>query len=218
MQIYTGIETEKFGCYPDPGAPLHEMRRTLGEDSVIVGTIGRSQKVKNQIALVDAFAKLVSGAPDLRQVLRLVIVGDGPERQRLLDRLNREGLLELSWIPGARDDIPGILQSMDIFVLPSLMEGISNTILEAMASSLPIIAFPVGGNSELVESGTTGMLVESDDSAALAGALEHYVRNKAIRQRHGRAGKDRALSLYSIDSMVNGYLKAYRRVLAEHQG
>ena len=107
--------------------------------------------------------------------------------------------------------MPELLRGLDCFVLPSLAEGISNTILEAMASGLPVIATRVGGNAELVEDGTTGALVPAADSEALArgdAALRRAIRSS--RGAHGRAGRARVERRFSLDAMVAQYHGALR--------
>ena len=116
-------------------------------------------EVKDQLTLARAFCKLVETLPGGRERVALVMVGDGELRQPTIKLLAAAGLDAISWLPGAREDAAEYLRALDIFVLPSLAEGISNTILEAMASGLPVIATDVGGNSELVIDGETGHLV-----------------------------------------------------------
>ena len=145
-----------------PGCPFAEPA------SFVFGTVGRLQAVKNQALLARAFVRLLEIAPDLRERVRLVIVGEGPTRVEITRILADANASALAWLPGARDDVAQALRSFDAFVLPSLAEGISNTILEAMASGLPVIATRVGGNAELVDDGTTGTLVPSADTEALA--------------------------------------------------
>ncbi len=146
------------------------------------------QAVKDQLTLVRAFVRLLERRTDLRQRLRLVIIGDGALRAPALDLLTRAGMLDLAWLPGERADIAEIMRGLDVFVLPSLAEGISNTILEAMATGLPIIATRVGGNPELVEEGRTALLVPADDPRAMAAAIAVYADDAAKRQQHGAAG------------------------------
>jgi glycosyltransferase involved in cell wall biosynthesis len=117
------------------------------------------QLVKDQTTLAQAFIRVLAEFPELRSRLRLVMIGDGPLRARAQAMLAEAGVAGLAWLPGQRDDIPEILRGLDCFVLPSLAEGISNTILEAMASGLPVIATDVGGNAELIEAGRSGELV-----------------------------------------------------------
>ena len=138
-----------------------------------------------------------------------------PRSWRILADANASAL---AWLPGARDDIAQVLRSFDAFVLPSLAEGISNTILEAMASGLPVIATRVGGNAELVDDGTTGTLVSSADAAALAQAMLRYARDPALARAQGRAGRDRAERLFSLDAMVTRYTALYDRLLQGRRG
>jgi glycosyltransferase involved in cell wall biosynthesis len=136
-----------------------------------------------------------------------LVVGDGPERRRL-ESAAGEGIVFL----GNRLDVPEILRSLDVFVLPSLNEGISNTILEAMASGVPVVATRVGGNPELVEDGQTGTLVSARDKEAFASALIRYLDDPDLRRLHGEAGRARACNHFSVSKMVDGYEAVYRRV------
>jgi glycosyltransferase involved in cell wall biosynthesis len=123
---------------------------------------------------------------EARTRLRLVIVGNGSERSACAELVRGAGADDLVWLPGERNDIPSLMRAFDVFVLPSLGEGISNTILEAMASGLPIVATRVGGNVELVEEGATGALVRPSDPEAVADALESYFVNPELRCLMGR--------------------------------
>ena len=117
---------------------------------MVIGTVGRMLPVKDQLTLVRAFILLVSKNVEWRKLLRLVVVGDGPLREESMRLLCEAQVEDIVWFSGEREDIPDLLRGMDVFVLPSIAEGISNTILEAMATGLPVIATQVGGNSELV--------------------------------------------------------------------
>ena len=114
---------------------------------------------------------------------------------------------------GSRNDVSELMRAFDIFALPSLAEGISNTILEAMASGLPVVATDVGGNGELIEAGVTGLLVPKADPAALADTLARYVDDAALRAEHGRAGRLRVEQQFSLDRMVERYTRIYRLAL-----
>ena len=127
-------------------------------------------------------------------------------------------LSHFAWLPGTRDDVAALMQGIDLFVLPSLVEGISNTILEAMACGLPIIATRVGGNPELVEEGVTGSLVPPANPGALAEAIVPYLLNRNLAASQGRAGRTRAESRFSMESMVNSYMQVYDRVLERKTG
>ncbi|MCL4797982.1 MAG: TIGR03088 family PEP-CTERM/XrtA system glycosyltransferase [Burkholderiales bacterium] len=211
-QLYNGVDTARFfpgganrprvaDCpFADPGLWL-------------VGTVGRMQAVKDPVNLARAFVRSIERNPPARARLRLVMVGDGPLRPEVERTLTAAGMRELAWLPGERADVPEIMRGLDCFVLPSLAEGISNTILEAMASGLTVIATRVGGNAELVEEGLTGRLVPPADSEALATRILDYLHHPEVLRRHGRAGRNRAERQFSLDRMVADYDRLYRRQL-----
>ncbi len=170
------------------------------------------QEVKDQVTLAKAFVRAVRRHPSGTR-LRLVMVGDGPLRKRVDDVLGAAGLRELAWLPGERSDVPDILRGLDCFVLHSLAEGVSNTILEAMATGLPVVATRVGGNPELVEDGATGQLVPSADSEAMAMAILGYFDDPATARRHARAARQATVQRFSLDRMVRDYLSLYDALL-----
>ena len=211
-QIYNGVDTGKFApaaLKPDGVLP----DSLAGNDKIIVGTVGRLQPVKNQMALVRDFARIVREQPALRSTLRLAIVGDGRARQALVDCVNAEQIAELTWMPGARHDVAQVLKCLDVFVLPSLNEGISNTILEAMATGLPVVASNVGGNSELVTDHVTGMLYDVERPQGLYLALQPYLTDRELRRRHGAAGRLQVEKEFNIDTMVGRYQALYDGLL-----
>jgi glycosyltransferase involved in cell wall biosynthesis len=124
------------------------------------------------------------------------------------------GLGDRVWLAGERADVAEILRGLDCFVLPSLGEGISNTLLEAMATRLAVVATRVGGNAELIESGMTGLLVPPGDSDALADALVRYSSDRAMARRHAKAARRVAQSRFSLARMVNDYCSLYETALA----
>ncbi len=117
---------------------------------------------------------------------------------------------------GESDRVAEEMRKMDVFVLPSLNEGISNTILEAMASGLPIVAFRVGGNSELVEDGANGALIPEPGEDGLTEALSRYVDSSELIAKHGRASRVRAEHLFSLQTMVDSYAALYAQLLDSH--
>lgn len=212
-QIYNGVDSEKF-CPPLDGRESLPVADFAGPDSIVVGTVGRMQTVKDQLTLVRAFLQVLKTVPDARKYLRLVLVGDGPLRAAAEKMLAEDDALQLAWLAGARHDIPELLRGLDVFVLPSLAEGISNTILEAMATGLPVVATRVGGNPELVADGVTGTLVPASDPMAMAAAIADYFLDAGKRQRHGKAAREMVERKYSMDAMVAAYMGVYDRVLA----
>lgn len=215
-QIYNGVDMGRFragnGSRPSVGPEGFAQSGTF-----VVGTVGRMEAVKDQLTLVRAFIHLVQTEPKTRKSLRLIIVGDGPLREKATSLLREAQAEQLSWLPGERADIPEIMRSMDLFVLPSLAEGISNTILEAMASSLPVVATRVGGNPELVDDGRSGRLVPPSDPVATAEAILSYLMNSDQKTLHGQVGRARIEARFSMETMVNGYLSVYDDVLNNRQ-
>ena len=169
--------------------------------------------VKDQLSLVRAFLLLLEKLDRYERArLRLMIVGDGPCRQPCLDLLAQAGAQHQAWLPGTRDDVAPLLRAMDIFVLPSLAEGSSNTILEAMATGLPVVATDVGGNAELVQPGWSGALVPPRSPELLAAALFDYYRAPELGARHGARGRRQVLAEHSLAAMAGAYLAVYDRL------
>ena len=169
--------------------------------------------VKDPLNLVRAFIDLTQSRPKLRETFRLVMVGGGSQRQKAIDLLRKAGCEQISWLPGDRDDVPLLMRAMNLFVLPSLAEGISNTILEAMASGLAVVATDVGGNSELVIDRQTGHLVAGGDSRAIAIALGRYADAPHLLEDEGRMARKIAEDRYGIDLMVRKYRAVYDELL-----
>ena len=211
-QIYNGVNCRTFhpAKYERGNIPESDFAPS---GTFVIGTVGRMEEVKDQVNLTRAFIQLAYDLPREKPRLRLAMVGDGPLRAKCENLLSEAGLRHLAWIPGARNDIAGLMRGMDIFVLPSLAEGISNTILEAMASGLPIIATSVGGNPELVVENVTGRLVPAADPIAIAEAIRPYLINSELVRHHGRASRLRAETRFSMDAMLDSYVQVYDRVL-----
>lgn len=211
-EISNGVDAERFhpaasGREPIDGCPFRDPGLWL------IGTVGRMQPVKDQANLVLAFVRAIERDPAQSNRLRLVLVGDGPLLEDAHTVLRAAGMSALAWLPGERSDVPTILRGLDCFVLPSLAEGISNTILEAMASGLPVIATAVGGNTELVEPGRTGELVPPGDPEALTEKILGYSQNIEAARAAGRAGRKRVERQYSLADMVDRYEALYTRLL-----
>ncbi|MHC4549816.1 MAG: glycosyltransferase [Planctomycetota bacterium] len=202
-QIYNGVDTEVWR----PGAEGAAVRAELGipPDAFVAGIVARMDPIKDHATLLRAFAAVRARHPGAR----LLVVGDGEEEERLR-ALACEGIHFL----GHREDVPRILRATDVFALSSLNEGISNTVLEAMATGLPVVATRVGGNPELVEEGVTGRLVASGDADGLADAIAAYAADRALVRAHGAAGRQAAISKFSIRQMVEAYEEVWSRVAA----
>lgn len=212
QQIYNGVDTERF--HPAPGGRESiEACPFQGPDLFVVGTVGRMQTVKNQTLLARAFVRALQLQPDAAKALRLVMVGEGPLREQARRIIGAAGLGALAWLPGERSDVAHLMRGFDVYVLPSLAEGISNTILEAMASGLPVIATSVGGNPELVLEDVTGQLVASQDVDAMANAMLQLLRKPEKITAMRSAGRSLALQRYSLTAMITAYAELYEREL-----
>jgi sugar transferase (PEP-CTERM/EpsH1 system associated) len=215
-QIYNGVDISRFTR--PATARVKPAGFPFGDEGLfVVGTVGRMQTVKAQPLLAQAFVRALQRQPGLRSTLRLVMVGDGPLRAQAQAVLEQAGVDHLAWLPGERADVPDVMRALDCFALPSLTEGISNTILEAMASSLPVVATAVGGNAELVVDGQTGKLVPSGDVEAMAECITNLAADPSRAAVMGAAGRRRAETYFSLPAMVDAYQRLYDRLLGERQ-
>ena len=211
-QAYNGVDTGHF--YPSHGGPLRIPDCPFDPaQHWLIGAVGRMQPVKDQVMLANAFVQTLALAPQLKPRLRLVMVGEGPLRLQALAVLESAGLAHLAWLPGERHDVADIMRGLHAFTLPSLAEGISNTILEAMASGLPVVATAVGGNADLVRHGQTGYIVPASNPAAMAHELVRLASNPEQASAMGAAGRRRVESAFSMQAMVNTYLTVYDQQL-----
>ncbi|MEE9413381.1 MAG: TIGR03088 family PEP-CTERM/XrtA system glycosyltransferase [Methylococcales bacterium] len=205
-RISNGVDTGRF--YPNPKGRATIINCPFSDpNDLLIGTVGRMHGVKDQLNLVRAFIELRK-AKHTRHV-RLLLIGEGPLRQQAGLLLEKNGLIDDAWLPGWRSDIADIMRGMDVFVLPSSSEGISNTILEAMASALPVIATDVGGNAELVNDATTGSIVPKSNHVLMAKALDAYIKQPELLTQHGQAGYQRIHNEFSMETMINQYHDVY---------
>ncbi|HEX4911833.1 MAG TPA: TIGR03088 family PEP-CTERM/XrtA system glycosyltransferase [Permianibacter sp.] len=180
-------------------------------DALRFVSVGRLQDVKDPLNVLRAFAALVAMRPTLP--LQLTLVGDGPllgACQHFVREHNLQNNVDLA---GAASDVPQRLRHADVYLLGSRAEGISNTVLEAMASGLPVIATRVGGNAELIVDGETGFLVPAEQAEAMAAAMRRYVDDRALLGRHGAAARTRAVAEFSLAGMMARYQALYDQLL-----
>jgi sugar transferase (PEP-CTERM/EpsH1 system associated) len=206
--IDNGVDTERFKPAADTDAyAAAEPWNTPG--GFVIGSVGRLQDVKDQACLIDAFALLRSMLPEQRHRLRLVLVGDGPLRAQLAQKIADAGLQDCAWLPGPRSDVAPVMRSFSLFALSSIAEGTPVTMLEAMASGLPVVSTAVGGIPDLVLDGASGALVPPGDPQALAQALAAYVPDAERTRAHGAAGRARIEQQYSVAAMLSAYVDLY---------
>lgn len=175
----------------------HRAMLGLGPSEHLVLFVGRLVVEKNIPTLLRAVAMI----PAERRPL-LWLAGEGPERPAIERLVRMLGLQSHVRLLGERQDVDALMAAADALVLPSLEEGLSNVILEAMAVGLPVVASAVGGNTELVEHGHTGLLCDPTDAASIAGAIQHLFAEPRLRARLARTTREKVAREYSMESMV----------------
>jgi sugar transferase (PEP-CTERM/EpsH1 system associated) len=209
--MYNGVDTQRF-------APCEETRtatrKELGmpEDSFVVGTVGRLVPIKDHQTLLKAAGMLSAKGIDVR----VLLVGSGPERERL-QATAASALEGRVCFAGDSDRVPELLNAMDVFVLPSLREGMSNTLLEAMACGLPVLASNVGGNPEIIENNLNGSLFAPGDVEWLANKLQLLASNPSLIHELGTAARNRAIESFSLSRMLELYRSFYLDLAARRQ-
>jgi len=203
--IPNGVDTEKFCNGRD-----WQLRAELGisANEYVVGTVGRLDPIKNHEGLVNALQLLQSS----QRKVRLVIVGDGPNRPNVERALSAAKLLPKPHFLGHRSDVDRLYRTFDAFVLNSFGEGMSNTLLEAMASGIPIICTSVGGNVELIKHRESGMLVEPGQDVALAEALKELMDPSSALNSLASNARRFVVDNFSLSSMIHRYVQLYESV------
>ncbi|WP_168204052.1 glycosyltransferase [Aliikangiella coralliicola] len=201
--ILNGVDEKKFS--PD-STSRNEIRNSLniGPDDFVVGSVGRLVEVKNYPCLIRAFA----GLPSARQSY-LVLAGYGDQQTKLEQLCQELGVADSVKFLGKRSDIPAIINSYDVFVLPSFREGLSNTILESLSCGVPVIASNVGGNPEMVMDGINGFLFESDNDQALIEKIASLQGNQDLLMDFSNKARKLVLESFTLDTMVDNYQSAY---------
>lgn len=207
--IHNGVDSRRF-CQ-DPAARVRVRRElTVGENEFCIGCVGNLLPVKDHRTLLRSLKDL----GDTGERWHVLIAGEGAERSKLESAAagsQRRGL-RISFL-GTRSDVPALLNAFDVYVLPSLNEGICNSLLEAMATGLPVIATNIGGTPEVVQDGISGLLFPVGDVAGLAERLLELYARRSRRVKLGTAGRERVQKEFSIKSMVQNYEQLYRSVL-----
>lgn len=208
------IEIIPNGLSADAFAPV-QPALPRSPETLRIGMIARmNNPVKNYPGFLRAAALLAPKFPHVE----FVLVGDGPLRPEM-EQLSKDlGLEGRTLFLGDRQDIPAVLASLDVSVLNSFSESLSNSILESMAAALPVVATNVGGNADLVREGETGFLVPSDNELALANAIEQLLARPDLRSAFGQRAREIALENYSVDGVVERYTRLYLRLLSAKRG
>jgi len=201
--IPNGVDLQNLKDLPDKLQA--RARLALPPDQVLVGTVARLDPVKRLDVLLQALRSLSD--------VGAVVVGDGPERVILIEVSERLKLTERIFFVGHQEDVWPWLAALDVFVLCSDWEGMSNALLEAMAARLPVVATAVGGTPDVVVDGVTGLLVPPRDPPALAKAVVRLLRDPDLRHRMGEAGRERVEEHFSLERMVGRTQALYQQLL-----
>jgi sugar transferase (PEP-CTERM/EpsH1 system associated) len=208
--IYNGIDTQSFRPSRDDA-----VRAELGfaDHDFVVGFVGRLDPVKDIRGILTVFARFRQELATRGSAARLLIVGDGEEREpahRAVIDLGLEGCVVFA---GLRSDISRCLAALDVYLQPSHYEGHSLTLLEAMASGLPVVSTAVGGTPEVVRPGHSGYLHSPGDYASMVQSLLELYRDPALRRSLGEAGREDVRLRFSVETMVGSYERLYRELL-----
>lgn len=208
--VPSGIDLNRFRAAASGGTRIRPSGFDCPPDAVVIGSVGWLTEVKGHRFLIEAFARLKPAHPNLH----LVIVGSGGLREAYLALADRAGGADALHLLGDRQDVPDCLAGMDLFVLPSLNEGMGRALIEAMAAGLPVVASKVGGVPAIVEDRRTGLLVPAGDAGALASALEELVQKPAWAKELGAAASRSIGERFGSDAMVRAIESVYDKALA----
>jgi len=204
--IDNGIALERF----EKVVETKNMKNQLGfeEKTRVIGTIGSLVLEKGHIYLLEAARQILDVVNDLK----FLIIGDGPLRKQLEEKSEELGIKKHVVFMGQRKDIPELLMTMDIFVLPSIKEGLPVALLEAMAAKRPVIATRVGAIPKVIESKDIGILVEPKDIKGLRDAIVSLINDPARMNLLAGEGFGRVCMDFSSDEMCKHYLKLYKEI------
>ncbi len=201
--IVNGVDTEKYRP-----APNRDYGKQFGlkEKDVIIGSVGRLEKVKNYELFIETISRIKDKS------VKGVLVGDGPERSNLENMARALNMQDRFIFLGKREDVSEIMPLFDIYVCSSHSEGLSNTILEAMASGVPSVATRVGGNPEIVCEGETGFLVKPGDAEIMTASIMDLIADNDMLSMMKLKARDAAVKQYSLSRMVSEYEEVYKSV------
>jgi sugar transferase (PEP-CTERM/EpsH1 system associated) len=206
--IPNGVDVTRFR--PDP-ADRAAARRHFGlpESGFMIGSVGRLDPIKNYRLLIDA-ARIVLAK---QEQVAFTVLGDGPCQQELERQAADLGIAGHVHLLGRRYESPRFLQTLDVFVLPSISEGMSNSVIEALATGLPVVCPALPTHREVISAGVDGILIENFTSETLAETLLHLLDDEAERLRLSRAARETACRQFSLQRMVDRHASLYHEVL-----
>ncbi|NOZ25650.1 MAG: glycosyltransferase [Nitrospirae bacterium] len=212
--VHNGINPDDFFREAGRHGRPETARKSVSTAFRTVGTVGRLHPSKNYRLFLDA-ARIVLERAGSR--VNFIVIGDGESRAELQRYAQRSGIADRVVFTGERSDVPAMLEEMDVFVMTSLYEGLSNAMMEAMLAGLPVVATDVGGNRELITDGENGFLCPPGDASSLAERILYLLDNGQEAARMGLSGRQRILTEFSAEKMVRATEGIYRKLAAEHR-
>ena len=207
--ITTGVDCTRFD--PERAAPVLRKELGISDGALLVGMVAILRFKKGHLDLLDAAAEVIKSLPDVR----FVLAGNGPQHENLQRAIAERSLQQQVRLLGLRRDIPDVLRSLDLFVLPTHQEAFGTAFLEAQAMGVPVIGTDVGGVGEAVNQGVSGLLVPPHDPQALAAAILALGHDPARRGAMSAAGRPWVLAEHSTGKMAERMLALYRELLLE---
>jgi glycosyltransferase involved in cell wall biosynthesis len=214
VTIHNGIDTQPFTCRNQ--AEREAVRRSLNipSDAPVITAVAVLRPAKGVQHLIDALPTMMQAVPEIR----LLVVGSGPNEPALRTQAGALGVAERITFTGHRDDVPRLLTASDLFVLPTLRDSLPTVIIEAMAAGTPVVASDVGGVSEMIEDGVTGLLVPPSDPSKLADACLRLLNQPKLSSSIAQAARHAANQRFGIDVHVKRVTEVYEKLLAQHTG
>ena len=206
VTIPTGVDLAVF----DPGRVSGDLREELGipAHAPVFGTVSVFRRLKGHQYLLEAAGEILRAVPEAK----LLLAGEGPQEKNIRNKIEELGIEEAVFLPGLREDIPRVLNTMDVFVFPSLQEALGTAILEALAMRKAVVASRVGGIPEIIEEGNTGFLVDPEKPAAIAERVIPLLKNPELRRKLGDQGR-RFVEMHYDNRLMVGRLEALYREL-----
>lgn len=208
--IYNGIDIDRFSSIYSPEDILNVKKKLLLKEGPVIGTMGRLSSVKGQKFLIEAMRHVISKRNDVQ----CLIIGSGPEEKILKKQADDLGIASsISFMQSSYADIPLYLSSMDVFVLPSIAEGLGLALLEAMSMGKPCIGSDIGGIKDIIEEGVNGLTVPVGNEKAIADAVIKLLDDRALAQKLGTKAKEVVKERFLLDSMAEKVSHLYREVI-----
>jgi glycosyltransferase involved in cell wall biosynthesis len=201
--IYNGIDIDEYQKPIDKNKKKAEIG--IKEDEFVIGNVANLYPVKGQIYLLRAAQKVLKEIPNTK----FLIIGRGELENELKIEAQNLGILSYVKFLGFREDVKELYKIMDVFVLSSLAEGLPLSLIEAMASKVPVVATDVGGIPEVIESGVNGFLVPSANADALTKKITYISKNKTLAEIFAHSGYNKIKEQFSFESMINKYIEIY---------